>query len=346
MARILYGISGQGYGHAARSGEVIGHLRAHGHEVLVMTYGQGPALLAGRAPVYEIPGLRLRYRNNRLVYLPTLAANVAHIAQHTRSWLPISRAAQDFRPDLVMTDFEPITALLAKLNRWPLISLDNQHQMTRTRLTIPAGYRAEYLADRIIIRSFIWRAEQYIITSFFNSPITHARTSIIPPIIRAQVRNLKPQEGNYFLVYLTSPADSVLTALKRSSHQFIVYGSGHTGTDGTIAYKETSTDGWLTDLAGARAVVGTAGASLISEALYLGKPYLALPVAHQIEQIINALALERLGYGLMAERLTDQVLDQFDQNLARYDERLASYVRPTAVEVFGHIDATIERVLR
>ena len=35
----------------------------------------------------------------------------------------------------------------------------------------------------------------------------------------------------------------------------------------------------------------------MTEALHLGKPYLAVPVSHQLEQTFNAYWLEKSGYG-------------------------------------------------
>jgi uncharacterized protein (TIGR00661 family) len=44
-------------------------------------------------------------------------------------------------------------------------------------------------------------------------------------------------------------------------------------------------------------VIANSGFSLICEALYLGKPYLAIPVRHQFEQVLNAYYVDKMGYG-------------------------------------------------
>ena len=67
--------------------------------------------------------------------------------------------------------------------------------------------------------------------------------------------------------------------------------------EGNILYKKPSLDGFFADLVSARAVVANSGFSLVTEALHLGKPYLAVPVSHQFEQIFNAYWLEKSGYG-------------------------------------------------
>ena len=71
-----------------------------------------------------------------------------------------------------------------------------------------------------------------------------------------------------------------------------------------MLFKKPSMDGFLHDLAGCKAIIANAGFSLVSEALYLGKPYLAVPVQHQFEQIFNAYFLDKEGYGAFWEELT------------------------------------------
>jgi len=60
--RIIYSLSGQGFGHGARSKEVIRHLIRAGHKVKIFTYGQSLFMLEkefGDEVIFEIPGLVL-----------------------------------------------------------------------------------------------------------------------------------------------------------------------------------------------------------------------------------------------------------------------------------------------
>ncbi len=71
-------------------------------------------------------------------------------------------------------------------------------------------------------------------------------------------------------------------------------------TDGCIEYRPRSVDGFLDDLVGCAGVVTGGGFSLLSEAVYLHKPVLSVPLAGQFEQLMNARYLEREGYGKCA----------------------------------------------
>jgi len=55
-------------------------------------------------------------------------------------------------------------------------------------------------------------------------------------------------------------------------------GFGTEGQEGNILFKKPGMAAFLRALAGAKAVIANARFSLVSEALYLGKPYLAMPV--------------------------------------------------------------------
>ena len=84
------------------------------------------------------------------------------------------------------------------------------------------------------------------------------------------------------------------------NEQFVVYGSGRDDVDGNLQYKLPSKGGFIADLVAAKGVIATAGFTLISESLYLGIPYLALPTKGQFEQQLNAWQLEQSGFGVAA----------------------------------------------
>jgi len=83
--------------------------------------------------------------------------------------------------------------------------------------------------------------------------------------------------------------------------------------------------GFLRDLASCKAVMATVGFTLMAEALYLHKPYLALPMRGQLEQEINAYFLARLQYGKCMRRVNGQAIGDFLYRLPDYREHLSQY---------------------
>ena len=95
--------------------------------------------------------------------------------------------------------------------------------------------------------------------------------------------------------------------------------------DGNLEYRPRSGDGFVEDLRTARGVVTGGGFSLLSEAVYLGKPVLSIPLRGQFEQLMNARYLERDGYGLCAEEVDEQVMQRFLDGLDGFEQALSGY---------------------
>lgn len=343
--RIIYSLSGQGFGHSARSKETISHLIDQGHEVKIFTYGQSLLLLEkqfGAENIFEIPGLVLSYKKNRLVYWKTAWENAKKISHQARHWQKISKAFSDFKPDLIITDFEPLLANLAKTKRVPLISIDNQHQLTNTKIDLPLKYKKDLLADKLVIKSMVWGAKYYLITSFFKTEVNKKNTFIFPPVIRKEILDLQPAKGDYILVYQGADFEHLMSILKSSKEKFVVFGPHKAAQESNIIYKGFAVQEWLDYLADAKAVIGTAGLSLMCECIYLKKPYLAIPINRQIEQIINGEYLEWLGYGLSTSSLTTNNLAEFITRLPEYEQNLAKAEALGNEALFAKLDEIIE----
>jgi uncharacterized protein (TIGR00661 family) len=143
------------------------------------------------------------------------------------------------------------------------------------------------------------------------------------------------------LLYVTSPSPDLAQLLKQVRCKFVAYGFGHDGQDGNVLFKKPGMESFLADLAGCKAIIANAGFSLVSEALYLGKPYLAVPVQHQFEQIFNAYFLDKEGYGAFWEELTQKKIESFLFNLPAFQEKLASYERHDNSMLLNKLDQLI-----
>ena len=345
MAKIIYGVAGQGFGHSTRSKEIINHLIGQGHEVKVFTYGQALFFLSEFEPL-EIPGLILSYHKNRLSYKRTIYRNAVNFIKQSKNWRFVRKQFKEFNPDLAITDFEPLTSLLAKMYRRPLISVDNQHQLTNTVVDISPEDRKDFLADKAVIKSLVWGARHYIVTTFYKTPIIKKNTYLVPPILRQEILNLQPHKGDYYLVYQNSDFEHLTEELKKIDEKFVVFGMNVDKQEGNITYKNYSADDWLKYLEGAKAVIGTAGLSLITECLFLKKPYLAEPVKKQTEQLLNARYLKKNNYGTYTCDFTAQDFYRFQDDLPKYELALAGYDQKDNSEIFNKLDEIIKSLIK
>ncbi|HHY00261.1 MAG TPA: teichoic acid biosynthesis protein, partial [Methanothermobacter sp.] len=117
----------------------------------------------------------------------------------------------------------------------------------------------------------------------------------------------------------------LLELLKELDDEFVVYGFKRDEKDENIVFKTFNEDDFFKDMAQARAVISNGGFTLISEALYLGKPVLSVPVKKQFEQILNAIYLERLGYGEFHEELETEDVERFLSQLDKYQKNIKKY---------------------
>ena len=100
---------------------------------------------------------------------------------------------------------------------------------------------------------------------------------------------------------------------------------------------------FVKDLASCKAVIASAGFMAISEALYFKKPYFAIPITGQYEQVDNALFLRRLGYGDFSEEVSFLRIKKFLSNLGKYSKRLERY-KSEPREALRVLERELERV--
>ncbi len=327
MAKIVYGVSGEGSGHSSRAREMIQHLERLGHTIKVVSYDRGYNNLKFDFDVFETEGLHIASADNRVSKVKTFTGNLQRLPQGHKKLHTLRKSIfKQFQPDCVITDFEPMTAYLANHYNLPLITIDNQHRIRYMSYPCPARLQTERRMTTNIIRAMVPRPDVSLVTTFYYGEAKNNRTLFFPPILRAEVLSLQPSPGGHILVYLTSGFESFLKILKTfNREQFLVYGYDRTDRDGSLVYKNFSKAGFLKDLASCKAVMATAGFTLMTESFYLRKPYLALPMRGQFEQELNAFWMAKLNYGINLRRIRSEAVGNFLYRLADYEEKLNDY---------------------
>src|SRR5580693_7331144 len=312
--KILYGVVGEGMGHAMRSRVVLEHLVGQGHEIEIMASGRATEFLSKRfAGVNRIHGLHMIYEENRVRRGKTLWSNIltgaVGVPQNIAAHFELIK---DFKPEAVVSDFESWTYLYATLNRLPILSIDNMQIINRCTHApeILAGYEAEFQMTRAFIKGKLPFCSQYLITTFFRPPVRKPKTDLVPPILRPDILSANRRPGAHLLVYQTAEGnEGLVEALARTGLECRIYGMRRAiqeeQVEGNLRYRPFSEAGFVDDLASARGVIAGGGFTLMGEAVYLQKPMLAVPLEHQFEQVMNARYLEAEGFGRMARSLTD-----------------------------------------
>ena len=227
-----------------------------------------------------------------------------------------------FNPDIIISDFEPLSNHYSIISRKPLISLDNQHINTKCNISFPTKFKADHLITSAVISSIITNAKYFIITSLIKQKTKNKNVFIFNPIIRKEIQQAKTKNKGYILVYQTSKSyKKLIPTLKNTPYKYIFY-STKNKIENNIQFKKFQESEFIKDLAEAKAVITNGGFGLISEAIYLKKPILTIPVKKQFEQIFNALTIEKLNYGEFQEEISEETITNFLKNLKKYKYNL------------------------
>ena len=317
MARIIYGVAGEGFGHSSRSHLIGQRFIDAGHEVMFV--GSQKSLLYLKRyfgeRVKEIFGLSFAFEGARIDKSETLKRNLLKLPEANRQNDELfKKHFEPFQPELVISDFEPFSAWWAWRKSVPFISIDHEHMLTHCKLDHPMRNWFSRLTASVVTECHYVGAVAYLIVNFFKAPLRVDTAVLAPPIVRTAVRELEPTSGEHILLYSTTGTDrdELLKILHKFDRQpFIIYGFDEDTEHRNCLFKKRSTEGFLTNLASARGVIASAGFSLISECMSLKKKMLLLPVAGQYEQIINAHYIQKLCLGIAAETLDETVLPKF-----------------------------------
>jgi len=283
--KIFYGVQGTGNGHITRARVMAKELRAAGIDVHFQFTGR-PADKYFDMEVFNgyesRTGLTFHTEKGQVSYLKTaLDAKPITFIRDMKS-LDLSGY------DLVISDFEPVTAWAAKSQKIPVLGIGHQyafnHKIPREGSDPIADQVMKYFAPADVGVGLHWHHfGQPILPPVIDTPET-PKSIIKNKIIvylpfedqNEVIRLLSPFENFDFHVYSPEPVPSAF------NH---------------IICNPLSRDGFQKDLYDSAGIISNAGFELASESLQMGKKILAKPLHAQMEQISNAAALHQLGYG-------------------------------------------------
>ena len=210
----------------------------------------------------------------------------------------------EFQPDVAISDYEFLLPRASRHVGLPCLSLDHQHIITLCSHPIPSSQIFSYFATGSAVRHLFSNASDYMVISFFRAPLKCRNVKLTPPLLRESVIDIEPRCGEHILAYQsTSTFKQFSRFLQMLGRPVKVYGFNSDHTEGKLHFRKHSEQGFLEDLASCSYVICGGGHTLISEALFYGKPVISFPVANFFEQYLNAFYIEKSGYGIHAKGL-------------------------------------------
>ena len=297
---ILYGVNATGNGHISRSRITISELKKRGHKVTVLFSGRKVKDffdLEEFRPYIIKKGFTFVFKKGKLNVFKTLL-NI-DLIQFVRDVFKIKKEY-----DVVVTDFEPISAYAARKLGIHCIGIGHQYSFLKK---IPKSFKMK-LASLFFLRFYT------PINSTISSHFYHFNQTILPPFIENGLKNQDavPTMKNTFLVYLAWEEQDQMIAILNTikGSEFIYYSSIHKEVQiANVTLKPFSNKHFKEDLIACNGLLTNAGFQLPAEAICLGKKILCKPLLGQPEQEHNAETLEKLQHATVYSKFTKENIE-------------------------------------
>jgi len=282
--KILYAIQGTGNGHLSRAMDIVPCLKRRGEVDVLVSGIQGDLPLP--FPIrYKLNGLSFIFGRSGGVDLwkTLIKSSVKRLVREIKA-LPV----EDY--DIVINDFEPVSAWACYMKNQPAIALSHQSAVLSPNSPKP-GHTD--MLGRLVLKNYAPSSSQY--GFHFDS----YSENIFTPVIRSQVRQHDVSDKGHYTVYLPAYDDKRL--FKRLSEykdvRWEVF-SKHNRRPlnfKNISIQPVNNEKFIASMAHSSGVLCGAGFETPAEALYMGKKLLVIPMKNQYEQHLNAAALEMMG---------------------------------------------------
>ncbi len=341
MKKILFGITGIGFGHTYRQMPLVEHFLEKGDKVAIFAYDE--SLVIFQKQFADVKNIKVVE-----VAVPFFAGGPTGLDFRTASTMAYNTKdfyvtnfkawaeAKEFvgKPDLVISDYDPVSAQYAYSQNSPLVTYDQQSKYLVG--DFPENISGTGFADEVErLHMFFPKVSARIASSFFNfEKINNGdEVSIFPPTINKTLLNstmgANKTKENKVLVHISKaksfnqPLSEIFDVFNSAADfKFYVFTEPsqvkeYSNKFKNINFFEHDTDTFHKLLPECSAVVSSAGHSLISEALYLNTPLMLVPIS-TYEQYMNAKKVEEGGFGVSVEKITSENLKSFLRNLGKY----------------------------
>lgn len=299
--RILYGIQGTGNGHLTRARALAPELEAAGLDVTYLVSGRNPNELFDMEPFGDFmhrSGLTFVTDAGKIQLLKTLTqSRPIQFIQDIRKL--------DLKPyDLVLSDFEPVTAWASKLQKIPSLAISHQASFKHAVPKVRGHRHAKAIMGAYAPTSMSLGVHWY----HFDQPV-------LPPLIGEHTPSAEINRKK-IVMYLNFERleDIIALAQPFEEYEFHIFSAVETTQSYEhITVHPLSYDGFHKHLKDCNGVISNAGFELASECIKLGKKLLVKPLHGQFEQLSNALALTQLDRGSVMHELShDKVREWLD----------------------------------
>ncbi len=282
--KILYAIQGTGNGHISRARDII---------PILQKKGELDILISGTQADVDLP-YPIKYRFKGLSFIFGKKGGIDLFATYQKSHL--KQLYQEIKSlpvnhyDLVINDFEPVSAWACKMNHQTCIGLSHQSAVISKKS--PKSKKKDPIGKAVL--------QHYApVTASFGFHFESYDKNIVTPVIREQIRKAQSSKKEHYTVYLPAYSNERIIKVLSEIHevQWEVF-SKHTNKViqlKNILIRPINNEQFIESLLHCKGVLCGAGFETPAEALFLKKKLMVIPMKGQYEQQCNAAALEKMG---------------------------------------------------
>ena len=299
--KILYAIQGTGNGHLSRARDIIPALQKKGDVDILISGTQVDVTLP--FPIkYRFKGMGFIFgKNGGIDLLETYKkSNLKRFYKEIKS-LPVNEY------DLVISDFEPVSAWSCRLHNKICIGLSHQSAVINKNSPKP---KEKDMVGKAILKNYAPVSVEY------GFHFISYDTNIFTPVIRSEIRNAAIENKDHYSVYLPSYSDKKLIAflsqIKEVQWQVFSKHSSSRYSELNVSIQPIENELFVKSLVSCSGILCGAGFETPAEALFLNKKLMVIPMKGQYEQQCNASALKKMGVQVI-KNLKDKNLGKVEQ---------------------------------
>ena len=281
--KVLYAIQGTGNGHLSRAEDIVPHLRKR-CQVDILVSGTQSQLTPSFAIDYQLRGMSFMSSKKGKVDIIKTAVNTNIL----KFFKEISQFPAK-KYDLIISDFEPISAWSAKYHGVKSVELSHQAAVSHPNSPKPLE---KHRIGNFILGNYCPSPHKYGFHFESYAP------SIFTPVIRENIRKLESENRGHYTVYLPAYHDDfivqTLMHFKAEWHVFSKYATCRYRVN-NVWVNPIDADNFTESLRTSEGVLCGAGFELPAEALFLNKKLMVIPMMGQYEQLCNAESLKKIG---------------------------------------------------
>lgn len=324
--KVLYAIQGTGNGHVSRARDIIPVLQSKNIDLDILISGIQADVTLPFDIKYNFKGMSFIFGKKGGVDIWQTYKNLdlLNFRKEIKN-LPI----KDY--DLVINDFEPVSAWAAKQKNVPCISFSHQAAVLHPKAPKPT--KNNFLGKMVLQRYAPTQKTYGLHFEKFDN-------NIFTPIIREEVRNITPSVKNHYTVYLPAYDDQkildVLKSVPQANWQVFSKHNKKEIKEKNVHIKPISNTSFIESLVSCKGLFCGGGFEAPAEALFLKKKLMVIPMKNQYEQQCNAAALQKMGV---------PVIQSFNANQVEKIKDWVTNSEPITVDFSKNTEMIVDQIL-